>query len=328
MNQDVPTIRAAHAHGAPGRHPRVAEPARGPGDRRRYWTLPVGLLTLLTVVGCVSVQTRTGTDGTSLPVGDGGAGAIPSTSVRSFDPATAARLGRELYRHDQLAWAATDALQAVVSQAERARAGATGWIVELSGPEPLVRFVVQKGDEPPHAGWDVRFRRGGAPTVGKPADSRLLPRQAIHYAAIKTATRALQQGHHPYCGTPQYNTVVLEDPDGPGLLVYILRPKTRPDRVPLTGHYRISVSADGARAIDVARFGVSCLDGELIVKGNRAQSIITSQLVAPRPLETYVFLSLQENLSIYVLTPDKRMWRAKQGELVAIGKIGDTNGAE
>lgn len=262
------------------------------------------------------------------PPGSVPAGGAPASMVRSFAPETAARLGRELYLHDQLAWAATDALLAEVSQAELTGAGGAGWVVELSGPAPLVRFVAQRGDETPRAGWDVRFPRGGKPVVERPAYSRLLPRQALHYVASRTAQAALVAGGSPHCpvatGQP-FNLVVLRDPEGPGLLVYLLRPKTAPDRVPLTGHYRVGVSADGKRVTVVEQLWRSCLEESLTVNGRRAKLIATNQVVAPTPLETYVFLSLQDRVPISVVTPDRRVWMADKGKLRLIGDAATPN---
>src|SRR5882724_1617047 len=45
-----------------------------------------------------------------------------------------------------------------------------------------------------------------------------------------------------------YDYVVLDDPDGSGLVVYALASTGKPNEFVLAGHFRVTVSADGAKA--------------------------------------------------------------------------------
>src|SRR5437016_4706663 len=45
-----------------------------------------------------------------------------------------------------------------------------------------------------------------------------------------------------------YDYVVLDDPDGSGFLVYALGRTSNPGDVVLAGHFRVTVSTDGAKA--------------------------------------------------------------------------------
>jgi hypothetical protein len=46
----------------------------------------------------------------------------------------------------------------------------------------------------------------------------------------------------------RYDYVVLDDPDGSGFLVYALASTGKPTDFVLAGHFRVTVSADGAKA--------------------------------------------------------------------------------
>ena len=239
--------------------------------------------------------------------------------IREFDLATLARLGRELYRHDQLAWIATDALTAQVGKARLEAELTGGWIVDVSGPQPLVRFLraTATGVE---AAYDVSFPPTGRPFVRVPAVRTLTSGQLVRRQAVQAAQQALIEGHFPLWKDP-YNTVVLDDPAGRGFLVYYLRSKTAPEAIPVGGHYRITVSEDGRAARQVDRLFASFLtvDRSQLSNGGTMVAATMSHVISNTPLETHVFLSLQEHLPFYVITPDGRRW------LVADGAIALTN---
>lgn len=229
--------------------------------------------------------------------------------IRAFDLATLGALGREMYRHDALAWVATDVLFETVPRATYAAEGGAGWVVETGGEEPLVRFVRGAGGRI-EAAYDIVFPREGKPRLVVPENRELSDGQMRAYRAFRTALDALLQRRLPWCGGNP-NHVVLPDPDGDGFLVYLLRPKPAPDAVPVGGHYRMTVSADGETLERVDQLFASCLTLSRTrgAEGDGAIAALTlGHVVSPTPLEIHTFLSLQEQLPIYVFTEDGHMW--------------------
>lgn len=121
------------------------------------------------------------------------------SSIREFDPETAARLGRAIYEEDQLAWRATDVLQATVSRKELETEQPAGWVVDTTGETPIVRFLRQAADGI-EASRDVVFKTREQAKIATPEDRRLSPGQLAKVRALSTAERALRAGEHPWCG--------------------------------------------------------------------------------------------------------------------------------
>jgi len=246
--------------------------------------------------------------------------------IREFDLEMLSRLGREIYQHDQLAWVATDKVFAQVSEATIRADGGCGWVVDTSGAEPLVRFVRRSGPgASEEAAYDVLFPKGDKPVVAVPKDRTLTPHQVRVRAALASALAPFAKGEYPLCKVARggYNFVVLDDPVEDGFLVYLLRPKDTMDSVPVGGHYRVSVSADGKTVKQVDRLSASCLtlnkgaaktptDGKIV-------ALSMNHVVSNTPVETHVFVSLQDKLPLFVVTPDGRMWDVENGKITAAG---------
>ncbi len=114
----------------------------------------------------------------------------------------------------------------------------------------------------------------------------------------------------------RYNVVVLDDPDSEGWLVWLLASTTDANKVPMGGHYRFHISADGQTIIKREQLSASCLELDRRQSGRNGQPVglVTSLVVAPQPLEFHVFLSLQNNLPIFTAAGDK-IW-VVQGALI------------
>lgn len=240
--------------------------------------------------------------------------------IREFDVATIARLGRELHRADQLAWVATDVLEARVGFEAYSKAGACGWVIETAGVEPVVRFLRKTGGTIESA-YDIRFPERAAPVLEVPKDRTITARQLARYVARDTAIVPFNEGKYPLCRLRRgnrFNYAVLDDPDGDGFLVYLLRPKEAKDMVPVGGHYRITVAADGKTVERVDALSRSCLTSDRrreIPEDGKLVALSVSHIVSPTPVETHVFLSLQEKLPFYVVTPDGTAWQVEEGRI-------------
>lgn len=245
----------------------------------------------------------------------------PLPPIREFDVATLSRLGREIYRQDQYAWHGTDAVMEKVGQAQMVAEKCCGWVVDTSGAEPLLRFV-RKTSDGEEAAYDVRFPTDAKPAVSVPENRALTEHQKALRRAFATASKGFGEAGLPICRCRgSYNFVVLDDPSGAGFLVYLLRPKTTDDEIPVGGHYRISVSADGGMVTQIDRLWRSCLTMDRrqgIPADGKIAGIGMTHIVSATPLETHVFLSLQEKLPFSVVTNDGRMWKVESGEIQRI----------
>ena len=92
----------------------------------------------------------------------------------------------------------------------------------------------------------------------------------------------------------------------------------KPGDVVLAGHFRVTVSADGARALRV-----DALSHSLLVvnpksespKGYDAVADVTNQVVSNRPIETLVYTNLTTGRPIFVATMDRRLWVVSNGRI-------------
>jgi hypothetical protein len=233
----------------------------------------------------------------------------PPSVIRQFDIPTLEKLGRDIYAQDQAAWHATDALSARLSREEFQREKIRGWIIVDRPEGPLVRFI-RDGEAGPQAAYDITDPHG-RPVVSVPADRTLTDKEKALFAARSHAIASVQRD----CAE-NYNTVVLKDPEGDGWLVWALASTTNPDLVVTLGHIRLTVSADGSKVLRTDRLSLSC--GAMSGKGEdgkMAEAIVITQLVAPLPVETYVFLSLQHPLPFLVVTAKNTAWMVSRGKI-------------
>jgi hypothetical protein len=247
--------------------------------------------------------------------------------IRPFDVVTLAALGQALYRHDQWAWVATDVLAEKIGLEKYGAEGACGWVVDDSREVPFVRFLRKRG-EGVEAAYDVKFPKDKSPILEVPHERKLTPRQQLHAQARESARKRMVEGRFPLCEVRRnYNTVVLDDPGGKGFLVYWLRPKEVQGRVPIGGHYRLSLSADGAIVTQVDRLSASCLTLEAPreKEGAKAEYLFVTHVVSNTPLETHVFLSLQEKLPFYVAMNDRDVWVTDKGKIIHLGKLPESD---
>lgn len=234
----------------------------------------------------------------------------PPPQVEAWPLQKTGALGSWIFLQDRAAARATDALLARFGG--KTPEGLIGWIVVQNGEDQLVRFLV--GDPAaPRPGYDVLVDQSGrAGAVIDAADEALPPDQTARYHARNAAASGIGQLR---CAA-RYNAVVLDDPDGDGWLVWLLAATTDADKVPMGGHYRFHVSADGRTVEKREQLSGGCLDLDRRQSGQNGQPVglVTNVIVAPQPLEVHVFLSLLNRLPIYVMAGDK-LWSV-QGALI------------
>lgn len=234
--------------------------------------------------------------------------APPASAIREFDIATIETLGRLMYRQDAAAWAATDALLAKVK--DPGKAGIKGWIVEGVGDTQRVRFLRDAGAGLEVA-YDIDVGPKGEAAVHDPVDRALAPEERAAFAARQTAI-----GHLTHACGPGYNTVVLHDPQGPGWLVWLLAPMRKAGDIPIAGHFRFTISADGSRVERADALSNSCLvmTAPPAGSGKTPVALVVSHVVSPTPVETHVFLQIQSGQPMYVLAGGQ-VWKIDHGHI-------------
>lgn len=252
--------------------------------------------------------------------------APPKAEIRAAEEAAvrlAADRGALIYAYDQAAWHGTDDLKAKLPD-YASKVG--GWIVD--GPAEAAQLVFYDEDEAdPEAVYVADFR-GRELTSGRllgPADDRTLsPARKAMIAAKRVAVEALVSRKATKCKPETFNTVVLP-PAAPGgaTLVYFLTPQTDVKAIPMGGHYRVEVGADG-RAGKPRAFAKSCLEMPFEdEKGERPVALLITHLLDRTPTEIHVFSSLAVGLPIYVsTTQSKRLWSVEGSRIEPVGKVG------
>lgn len=235
-------------------------------------------------------------------------------AIRDFDIPTIEALGREIYRQDTAAWVGTDALRERI-HGDFAGAHLIGWIVVPHGADERVRFLRDLGSGP-EAGFDIDVDAARHAVVSEPSDRRLTPEELASFTARQTAARDL-----PGVCRPGYNSVVTKDPGRDGWLVWMLAPMPQAGAVPVGGHYRFMISADGKTVVERDALFASCMvmsPPPKATPGQRPAALFVSHVVSQTPVETHVFLQLQAGLAMYVLAGD-HTWKIDGGRITDTG---------
>jgi len=108
-----------------------------------------------------------------------------------------------------------------------------------------------------------------------------------------------------------YDYIVLDDPDSSGFLVYALAHAK--NEIILGGHFRMTVSADGAKAERVDALSNTLLRQPPPPKGHEGEKPLTvsmSQTVSNKPLETCVYTSLHGKVivSVGMVNDNAKVW--------------------
>lgn len=263
----------------------------------RVTTIPAALAVTLALSGPAAAAPAVPQSATSSTAAEQ---APAPVSIEEWSMAKVAAMGREIYRQDTAAWLATDALLAIHSPESLPEL--RGWIVVPEGDGQKVRFL-REGPSGYKIGWDVVVTGDKAGPVIEPSDGNMTPEETAQWQARQTAIDNLGTLR---CSASM-NAVMVPDPDSDNWLVWILTATTDTNIVPVGGHYRFRISADGLTMIRRDQLSVGCLNLERPRPDPSRQldSLYVSQVVSSGPVETHVFLSLQNHIPIYVMAADK-----------------------
>jgi len=203
-------------------------------------------------------------------------------------------MGVEIHAQDVAAWVATDALLAHLGDGDPGKLA--GWIVVRDGEHRLVRFVQADG-QTLTAGFDIPVVDGVAGSVRDVRDQPLTSDEQARFRARQTAIDSMG----PLRCSARPNSVVIENPDGDGWLVWLLTSTTQAGVVPVGGHYRFLISEDGLSVVRRDQLSAGCLNMSRPEESQgRPTMLFVTQIVSDTPVETHVFLSLQSGLPIVV----------------------------
>lgn len=208
-------------------------------------------------------------------------------------------MGQAIYRQDIAAWVSTDALLAHLAGAPPPP-GMAGWIVIDGGDSQRVRYLRRDGDDL-KAAFDVIVQNGRAGPV-QVVDELLSEAEKAQFRARTTAAENIGRLR---C-SQQMNTVVLDDPDSDGWLVWLLTPMPDGGEIPIGGHYRFRISADGGTVLRRDQLSNTCFFADPPPEGQRENAMLFyTQIVSKGPVETQVFLSIQNQVTLVIVAGDR-----------------------
>ena len=222
----------------------------------------------------------------------------PPAPIEEWPLDKVSRIGAEMYRLDSAAWLATDALLAAITEDE---AGTIrGWLIAPVEDGLRVRFYRQ-GEPDPVPGWDVVMKgRVAGPVIPAPA-AVLAPEELAQARALATARANVGRLR---CSA-HLNTVIMDDPDSDGWLVWLLTPMPQNRAIPLGGHYRFRISADGGEVLRRDQLSNSCFFADRPPASQRDAMLFYTQIVSRGPVETQVFLSIQNQMTLVIMAGDR-----------------------
>lgn len=232
--------------------------------------------------------------------------ATPAFAQRAPDPVPieewpldkVSAMGLAIYHQDVAAWVSTDALMAHLAGAQPP-ADMVGWIVIKDGDDQRVRYLRNDAGVL-KAAFDVVVRNGRAGPV-KVVDDALSESEQAQFRARQTA---IQNIGTLRCSR-QLNAVVLDDPDSDGWLVWLLTPTPDSGAVPIGGHYRFRISADGGEVLRRDQLSNGCFFADRPPADMRDAMLFYTQIVSKGPVETHVFLSIQNQLTLVIGAGDR-----------------------
>ena len=232
--------------------------------------------------------------------------------------AQAGLIGGLLFTLDRAAWVSSDALTTSVPKDQMQAGG--GYVVEAVDQQTL-RATYYRGEGEAaraffvadvQAGKVVSHRRLAEPVA-------LTPHQLLLARARTGAADHARQNSFTPCTASPFNTVVLPSRNNGPIAVYLLSAQVDSASYPVGGHFRVVVSPEG-KVLSSRAYSKSCINMALPKRsgGKTPAGLVVSHLLDPVPTEMHVFASFSLQLPLYVLTPDKRLWKVKGRDITVV----------
>jgi hypothetical protein len=123
---------------------------------------------------------------------------------------------------------------------------------------------------------------------------------------------ALRSANNPCNGA--LNTATLPA-EGGAWDIYVLAASNQTHIVPMGGHSRVRVSADGSTVVAIEPYSKTCMNMD--DSGPNTIMLMASHIVSDLPAPTHVFLSLTFPTPM-ILATKTHLWRVANGSIVAV----------
>lgn len=214
-------------------------------------------------------------------------------------------LGLELFKFDQAAWHATDALLDDMDDSLTREIG--GWVVTPVDAGHRVTFWKPSGDH--FSGVFSAIYDGNKITereILKAENAALDPEQI----ALIRAQQLTDPNDLERCSNKPFNIVVMPSgKDNDSIYVYYLTPQTSTSSIPIGGHYRFEVA--NGKVIDQRSFTNSCFEMPLQSdkRKGKPKVFFFTHLLDNVPTEIHVFSVFAAKAPMVVMTvKNERMW--------------------
>ena len=191
-------------------------------------------------------------------------------------------------------------------------AGITGWIAEPAGNAMLVTFY-SAGGEPPSSAPKAVYR---ATVLGGRVTSREIflgenrPALTPIQARMAAARAASDSSELRACSDQPFNVLVVPPASASATVdVYRTSSPAQRGRVPLGGHFRSTVAADGTVATHAFANGCAMIDAAAQAEGQQPAPVGVTHLLDPLPTEIHMLVSQTAGRPLLVVAGDpQRVW--------------------
>ena len=250
--------------------------------------------------------------------------APPTASSTAGAPSTdqmvaqAGLIGGLLFTLDRAAWVSSDALMASVPKDQMQAGG--GYVVEAVDQRTLRATYYRGEGEAARAFFVADVQAGKVVSRQRLAELvALTPHQLLLARARAIAADYARQNSLAPCTASPFNTVLMPSRNNGPIAVYLLSAQVDNASYPVGGHYRVVVSPEG-KVLSSRAYSKSCINMGLPKRssGKAPAGLVVSHLLDPVPTEMHVFASFSLQLPLYVITPDKRLWKVKGRDITVV----------
>ena len=210
--------------------------------------------------------------------------------------------GRQLFAVARAGLLATQDMLSRVADPEAA--GISGWVAEPEGNAMAITFY-SDSEGGPAAVYRARVLGGRVVSRDTYLTGDRPPLTGLALRQARARDLSASEDQRACTGQP-FNVIAFppENAEAP-IDVYRISPPASRNRLPMGGHFRSTVAADGSLSESRA-FSRGCLNVELseVPAGSQAGPIAITHLLDPLPTEMHVFLSLFSGRPLVVAAGD------------------------
>ena len=215
---------------------------------------------------------------------------------------TEERYGKLIYQKDSFAWYASDYI--TEKNLLKKEMNIEGWIVDLNSENPFVVFMSMENNTPISKLIVHPSESGSVHYLPETTNPR-------HISMFKARAKAIETTDRMCNG--RYDTAVIED--GENWIVYLLVAPFKENTLFAGGNYKITINKNSFDVIENKPLSKTCF--ALPVQTEIESWPMMTHLVESTPNAVHSFLSLQNDLTYYVLT-DTGPWKISNGEITFI----------